>query len=58
MTTLVVDACDKKLYQELEVVYEDGSIRSLRTLARSSIRVDLDTLYRDGRPTMPPPPAE
>lgn len=47
MTALVVDASDKKLYLEMEICYEDGTVRSVKTLARSSVRLDLDILYED-----------
>lgn len=55
MFTLVVDATNRKLYQEFEVVYEDGTTRSLKLDAHKSIRIDLDALYADKRQSLPPP---
>lgn len=55
MLTLVVNADHRKLYQEIEVVYEDGTVRTINLEAHKSLRVDLDTLYNDKRQSIPPP---
>lgn len=54
MFTLVVDAENRKLYTECEVVYENGSVRTLKCEANKSIRVDFDQLYSRGQ-SLPPP---
>lgn len=47
MAVLVADSNNRRLYQEFEVLYEDGETRSIRVVAHRSIRVDLDALYEE-----------
>jgi hypothetical protein len=56
MLTLVVDADNRKLYQEVEIVWEDGTVRNLTIEAHKSLRIDIDTLYQ--RPSIQPPTPE
>lgn len=43
---LVIDQSCSKVELEIEVVYEDGTLRNLRIPASRSVRLDLDALYR------------
>lgn len=57
MFALVTDASNRSLELEIETVFEDGTVSSLRVPARKSLRVDLDTLYAEARaasPSIPP----
>lgn len=47
MFALVTDSENRKLFQEVEVIYEDGTLRSLRVLANRALRLDLDQLYKE-----------
>jgi len=47
MISLVVDTDDRRLFQEIEVEYEDGTKRSLKVDAHRSLKVDLSTLWRE-----------
>lgn len=47
MMTLVVDAENRKLHQEIEVVFLDGAVRTIKIPMHKSIRIDMDTLYME-----------
>lgn len=54
MYALVIDQSCGKIEVDMEIAYEDGTIRNLRLPLRRAIRVDLDTIYEeatDARPT-------
>jgi predicted dinucleotide-utilizing enzyme len=44
---LVVDVESKKLYHEITVRYADGSVRSIQTVARQCVCLDLDMFYAE-----------
>lgn len=46
MFTLVVDNESKRLLQEVEILYEDGILISMKVEANKPLRLDFDHLYR------------